>query len=308
MSEDARQPSRRKLPWETNDDNDAKVKKRAKRPKPSITGSSRQHAYRLLHVDDSAKPSRAKDEGNANVFDLDDINNKPAALPTEYMIDGFEADDKYMMVEDEFEVVAKLFTRHLHHAEYIDYQKRVKARKNGLAESKVTPSVAAAPAATANEQGALERAHYLSTVEDEVDSKLDRLISDAQIRRVDLSGATALNAGVPEARADSISKIELCNDDDDDYDSDDLDAVRPEERSFAKSQFTETAQRHEQPRISIEPFSHTDTRKHDTALQTPTNTIEDTATQPSSGLDWLAKRRAAIEKKRVAADDIKPET
>ena len=34
------------------------------------------------------------------------------------MIEGLDNDDKYVMVEDEFETVAKAFTRHLHHAEY----------------------------------------------------------------------------------------------------------------------------------------------------------------------------------------------
>ena len=34
------------------------------------------------------------------------------------MIDGFDADDGWRLVEDEFETTARLFTRHLHQAEY----------------------------------------------------------------------------------------------------------------------------------------------------------------------------------------------
>lgn len=42
----------------------------------------------------------------------------PGPPPVEHMREGFEEDDIWMIVEDEFEALAKTFTAHLHHAEY----------------------------------------------------------------------------------------------------------------------------------------------------------------------------------------------
>lgn len=42
----------------------------------------------------------------------------PGPPSVEPMREGFEEDDIWMMVEDEFEALAKTFTAHLHHAEY----------------------------------------------------------------------------------------------------------------------------------------------------------------------------------------------
>lgn len=44
------------------------------------------------------------------------------------MHEGFDHDDIYMMVEDEFYAVAKTFTQHLHHAEYIRLKILAKSR------------------------------------------------------------------------------------------------------------------------------------------------------------------------------------
>lgn len=47
-------------------------------------------------------------------------------LSGRYIIPGFEHDDMYIMVEDEFYAIAQQFTRHLHHAEYIRRKKQAK--------------------------------------------------------------------------------------------------------------------------------------------------------------------------------------
>lgn len=52
----------------------------------------------------------------------------PAPPDVEYMQEGFEADDIFMMVEDEFLSTAKTFTQHLHHAEYVRFKKLAKSR------------------------------------------------------------------------------------------------------------------------------------------------------------------------------------
>ena len=44
------------------------------------------------------------------------------------MEEGLDGDDAYIMVEDEFETVAKSFTQHLHHAEYVRLKNRAKAQ------------------------------------------------------------------------------------------------------------------------------------------------------------------------------------
>ncbi|KAL4801119.1 hypothetical protein BDV19DRAFT_384132 [Aspergillus venezuelensis] len=46
----------------------------------------------------------------------------------EFLIEGLNADDIYIMVEDEFYAVAQTFTRHLHYAEYIRRKREAKDR------------------------------------------------------------------------------------------------------------------------------------------------------------------------------------
>ncbi|KAF2716022.1 hypothetical protein K431DRAFT_308125 [Polychaeton citri CBS 116435] len=53
----------------------------------------------------------------------------PAPPDVEYMIEGCNADDQWMMVEDEFTSIAHLFTNHIHHAEYVRLKKL--ARRKG---------------------------------------------------------------------------------------------------------------------------------------------------------------------------------
>ena len=44
------------------------------------------------------------------------------------MEEGLDGDDAYIMVEDEFQAIAKSFTQHLHHAEYIRLKNRAKVQ------------------------------------------------------------------------------------------------------------------------------------------------------------------------------------
>ncbi|KAL4951841.1 hypothetical protein BDW69DRAFT_201187 [Aspergillus filifer] len=46
----------------------------------------------------------------------------------EFLIEGLNADDIYIMVEDEFYAVAQTFTRHLHYAEYVRRKREAKDR------------------------------------------------------------------------------------------------------------------------------------------------------------------------------------
>src|SRR4051812_44977648 len=42
------------------------------------------------------------------------------------MHEGYDADDIFMVVEDEFQTVAQSFTHHLHHAEYVRMKKKAR--------------------------------------------------------------------------------------------------------------------------------------------------------------------------------------
>ncbi|KAF2219109.1 hypothetical protein BDZ85DRAFT_299069 [Elsinoe ampelina] len=53
----------------------------------------------------------------------------PAPPDQEPMREGYAADDIYMMVEDEFQSTAKLYTQHLHHAEYKRLQRLARERE-----------------------------------------------------------------------------------------------------------------------------------------------------------------------------------
>ena len=60
------------------------------------------------------------------------------------MHEGLDADDGWRLVEDEFEMTAHLFTRHLHHAEY-KRQKRLAEVRNQGAVAAITLSTEANP-------------------------------------------------------------------------------------------------------------------------------------------------------------------
>ena len=57
-------------------------------------------------------------------------SESPEPMPpnVEFMREGYGADDQHMMVEDEFLTTAKLFTKHVHHAEYVRLQGLARAR------------------------------------------------------------------------------------------------------------------------------------------------------------------------------------
>ncbi|OJD13875.1 hypothetical protein AJ78_05722 [Emergomyces pasteurianus Ep9510] len=56
------------------------------------------------------------------------------APPVEFMKEGLENDDQYIMVEDEFLATAQTFTRHLHHAEYVRKKKEAKMKNANTIE------------------------------------------------------------------------------------------------------------------------------------------------------------------------------
>ena len=59
----------------------------------------------------------------------------PAPPDVEFMREGYNADDIHMMVEDEFLSTAKMFTQHIHHAEYVRLKKLAKSRGTGTLQA-----------------------------------------------------------------------------------------------------------------------------------------------------------------------------
>jgi len=51
------------------------------------------------------------------------------------MREGYNEDDIYIMVEDEFLSTAKMFTQHLHHAEYVRFKRLAKSRGAGVLDA-----------------------------------------------------------------------------------------------------------------------------------------------------------------------------
>ena len=79
------------------------------------------------------------------------------------MRSGFQADDGYMMVEDELLATAQLYTKHLHHAEYVRL-KQESWKRNGNATdniSRPTDSITAMRAETQKKKDAEARAKRL---------------------------------------------------------------------------------------------------------------------------------------------------
>lgn len=96
------------------------------------------------------------------------------------MLEGYDRDDIYIMVEDEFHAVARTFTKHLHHAEYERFKALAKERNSSTAStiSRPVDSITAMRAETKKKKEAEAR-----------DSKnkatLDRLGNPAKRRRSD---------------------------------------------------------------------------------------------------------------------------
>ncbi|PWY89036.1 hypothetical protein BO70DRAFT_393553 [Aspergillus heteromorphus CBS 117.55] len=63
----------------------------------------------------------------------------------EYLREGFDKDDIYMMVEDEFYAVAQTFTQHLHYAEYVRRKKEAKLQSATVIQNLARPTDGVTP-------------------------------------------------------------------------------------------------------------------------------------------------------------------
>ena len=130
----------RTLPWLV----DAARRKESKKPKSSSPAPKRQ------------RDSSPEDLVDSDLNAIGDVTPKrkqkrrpnrtpstsppPAPPDVEYMREGYMADDIYMMVEDEFLSTAKMFTQHIHHAEYVRLKKLARSRGPGTLQSITRPT------------------------------------------------------------------------------------------------------------------------------------------------------------------------
>lgn len=116
---------------------------------PWLNDKVKEKAIKKQAASSSRTPKRDRDSSPENLVDLDlnpiapetppkkekkraartpSTSPPPAPPDVEYMHEGYGADDQFMMVEDEFLSVAKTFTQHLHHAEYVRFKKLARSR------------------------------------------------------------------------------------------------------------------------------------------------------------------------------------
>lgn len=74
------------------------------------------------------------------------------------MIDGFQNDDKYRMVEDEFLDIAKEYTQHLHAAEYLRLKAAARNKSAATAGKLTRPVIGTMPGATKRKLESVDRA------------------------------------------------------------------------------------------------------------------------------------------------------
>jgi hypothetical protein len=128
----------RKLPWLAVESNRA-AKTKASNPrlpkrKPPEDDAPSDSSDGLPGYSTSHKPRQRAQIRNPS-------SSPPPAQPTEeFMIDGLSNDDGWVMVEDEFLTTAKLFTAHLHHADYQRLKKLSRSRGASTLSSIARPT------------------------------------------------------------------------------------------------------------------------------------------------------------------------
>lgn len=74
-------------------------------------------------------PNPTASDGRVSIFFYPQISPTESLISTpRFLREGFDNDDMYIMVEDEFYAVAQTFTQHLHHAEYVRRKKEAKLK------------------------------------------------------------------------------------------------------------------------------------------------------------------------------------
>ncbi|KAL2003220.1 hypothetical protein VTN02DRAFT_4627 [Thermoascus thermophilus] len=130
----------RTLPWLAGGGNDERVKKEPgshrKRMKSEAPGDDNDSKAQTKSATPDT-PERRDFRRSSRSPSSSPIRKPP---PEEYMIEGFDNDDMYIMVEDEFHAVAQSFTQHLHHAEYVRRKKEAKMQNAAVLKDLARPT------------------------------------------------------------------------------------------------------------------------------------------------------------------------
>lgn len=124
----------RKLPWAVSD------QPAAKRSRPSPPTRPKETSHDPAHEEDDVllPPNRGRSSKNSPKVSA--ATRTPSTSPVrappsvEYMRDGYDGDDVFIMVEDEFQSIAQSYTAHLHHAEYKRLKREARTAPKNLPE------------------------------------------------------------------------------------------------------------------------------------------------------------------------------
>ncbi|KAF4165866.1 hypothetical protein CNMCM6936_007277 [Aspergillus lentulus] len=134
----------RTLPWLTGSGTKAEDTKSSPRRREAQLEEGSDHS-----AEETPKASKSTSRGEKRDF----LRSSPSP-PTspiqrcpseEYLIEGFNKDDIYMMVEDEFYAMAQTFTKHLHYAEYVKRKKEAKLQNAAAIRNLARPTDGVSP-------------------------------------------------------------------------------------------------------------------------------------------------------------------
>ncbi|RHZ47163.1 uncharacterized protein CDV56_100542 [Aspergillus thermomutatus] len=129
----------RTLPWLTGSGSEVRDAKSSPRRREVKHEKDSDHG-----AEETPKASKSTSRGEKRDF----LRSSPSP-PTspiqrcpseEYLIEGFDQDDIYMMVEDEFYAMAQTFTQHLHYAEYVKRKKEAKLQNAAAIQDLARPT------------------------------------------------------------------------------------------------------------------------------------------------------------------------
>lgn len=119
----------RTLPWLSKSvAPKADVKSSSPAPKRRKRESSPENLVDTHLNDIATPPPRPKQKKRADRTPSTSPVRASSDVEVDYMRDGYNADDLYLMVEDEFQAVAKEYSKHLHTGEWLRLKKLAKSR------------------------------------------------------------------------------------------------------------------------------------------------------------------------------------
>ncbi|KAJ5803171.1 uncharacterized protein N7503_005621 [Penicillium pulvis] len=112
----------RTLPWLLEKKDEGRVKQES---------TPRKRVKREADADPDLTPKPPASPGRRDFMRSSQTPPTSPARPCpteEFLVEGLDKDDAWVMVEDEFYAIAQTFTQHLHYAEYVRRKKEAKAR------------------------------------------------------------------------------------------------------------------------------------------------------------------------------------